>query len=229
VSSASGTLRIRYPAGDTAPLPGATVIVARVELLIQAFVTETGQDGAFSMADVPEGKWRINVCEAGFETLEGTVTLAPGARATRLELVTGDVRAHRVGVRQGRVAFAAPDPSWSVCILLESTARPLTATALAGECVHQPLPQRARAAPAARSAPWWTRSIPTGICLCATGAPPGRAGHGPARADARDLSRITPPPRWADTPERAMCPLAYVIQDGDRGSWYRISAARVGD
>ena len=88
VSAVGGSLAVRYPAGDTQPLPEAIVIVARVEPFIQAFVAETDRRGRFSIPGVPEGQWRINVCKPGFKTLEGSMKLAPDAASEKLELVT---------------------------------------------------------------------------------------------------------------------------------------------
>lgn len=70
-----GRVEVRYSGGDTARLPEATVIVARVQPFIQAYVTRTDARGEFTMPQVPEGRWRVNVCKAGFKTLEASLAI----------------------------------------------------------------------------------------------------------------------------------------------------------
>lgn len=87
-AEASGTVSVRYPAGDEHPLPEATVIVGRVEPFIEAFVGITNDRGEFAIDGIPDGLWRINVCKEGFKTLEGNLDLNPQQTARELELVT---------------------------------------------------------------------------------------------------------------------------------------------
>ena len=70
-----GRVEVRYSGGDLARLPEATVIVARVQPSIQAYVTHTDNQGEFTTPDVPEGRWRVNVCKAGFKTLEADLVI----------------------------------------------------------------------------------------------------------------------------------------------------------
>ena len=78
-----GSVEVRYEAGDSARLPDTTVIVARVHPSIQAYVAHTDKHGAFAIPQVPEGRWRVNVCKVRFKTLEATLTVD---KATHREL-----------------------------------------------------------------------------------------------------------------------------------------------
>ncbi len=73
--SASGAIVVRYPAGDEHALPETTVLLARVQPGIQAFEARTDKHGRFAFEDVPAGTWRLNVCQPGFKTIEGTLTI----------------------------------------------------------------------------------------------------------------------------------------------------------
>jgi hypothetical protein len=82
------SVEVSYPGGDSALLPEATVIVARVLPVIQAYVTHTDSRGEFKLPQVPEGRWRINVCEAGFKTLEANLTTGGQMAHSPLRLIT---------------------------------------------------------------------------------------------------------------------------------------------
>jgi hypothetical protein len=84
----AGTVSVQYAAGDRAPLPQTTIIVARVEPFIQAFMTTTNQDGEFALPAVPEGRWKVNICQAGFKALEATVIISAKGAAKRRDFVT---------------------------------------------------------------------------------------------------------------------------------------------
>jgi len=84
----AGSLEVRYPGGDSARLPEATIIVARVQPFIQAYLAHTDSRGEFTMPQVPEGRWRINVCKAGFKTLEGNLAIDGQAPRSPLRLTT---------------------------------------------------------------------------------------------------------------------------------------------
>jgi len=83
-----GSVEVRYDAGDSARLPETTVIVARIKPSIQAYVAETDARGEFAMPYVPEGRWRVNVCKAGFKTLEATLTVNDKAAHRQLRFST---------------------------------------------------------------------------------------------------------------------------------------------
>jgi Carboxypeptidase regulatory-like domain len=83
-----GRVEVRYPGGDSARLPEATVIVARVQPFIQAYVTQTDSRGEFTMPQVPEGRWRVNVCKAGFKTLEASLAIGGNTGHPPLRLTT---------------------------------------------------------------------------------------------------------------------------------------------
>ena len=87
-ASVGGFVEVRYAGGDAAPLPETTVIVARVEPFIQAYVAQTDERGEFRISGVPDGRWRINVCKAGFKTLEGNLTVGDKAPDRQLRLTT---------------------------------------------------------------------------------------------------------------------------------------------
>lgn len=64
------------------------MIVARVEPSIEAHVARTDARGRFRMPQVGEGRWRINVCLAGFKTLEADLAIAASVASSKLRLVT---------------------------------------------------------------------------------------------------------------------------------------------
>ena len=75
-TAVAGKVEVRYPGGDSAALPETTVIVARVQPFIQAYVAQTDANGEFTIPRVPEGRWRVNVCKAGFKTLDAGLTVS---------------------------------------------------------------------------------------------------------------------------------------------------------
>jgi len=87
-ATVKGSVEVRYSGGDSAPLPETTVIVARVQPFIQAYVAQTDARGEFTIPQVPEGRWRINVCKAGFKTLEGSLTVGHKAAHRQLRFIT---------------------------------------------------------------------------------------------------------------------------------------------
>jgi hypothetical protein len=76
--TAAGLVVVRYAGGDERALPETTVLLARVEPAIQAFEARTDDDGRFAFDGVPAGAWRLNVCQPGFKTIEGTLTIGAG-------------------------------------------------------------------------------------------------------------------------------------------------------
>jgi hypothetical protein len=84
---ASGVVLVRYPAGDEHGLPGTVVLLARVAPAIQVFEVRTDEHGRFHVEGVPVGTWRLNVCQPGFKTIEGTLEIA-GDGPTEVRIVT---------------------------------------------------------------------------------------------------------------------------------------------
>ena len=83
-----GSVEVRYPGGDSTRLPDATVLVARVEPFIQAYVGYTDQDGEFHIPQVSQGRWRLNVCKGGFKTLAAYVMIEGGDSGPALRFTT---------------------------------------------------------------------------------------------------------------------------------------------
>jgi hypothetical protein len=65
------------------PVPGATVTATQAD---KKFVMITDQSGLFSLPDLPDGTWTVEVEMEGFATLKQDVQIAPGAPAAKFEL-----------------------------------------------------------------------------------------------------------------------------------------------
>jgi hypothetical protein len=65
------------------PVPGATVTAARDD---KKFVTTTNEQGRYSLADLTDGHWSIEIKMLGFGAIQQDVVIAPGAPAGAWEL-----------------------------------------------------------------------------------------------------------------------------------------------
>lgn len=65
------------------PVPGATVTVTQGD---KKFTTVTDRQGLYDFADLTDGQWKIEIEMSGFTTLDGVVTVAPGASQVNWEL-----------------------------------------------------------------------------------------------------------------------------------------------
>ena len=65
------------------PVPGATVTATQGG---KTFVTVSGEDGAYAFADLPDGKWKIQIQMSCFVTIDQEVTIAPDVAAGKWEL-----------------------------------------------------------------------------------------------------------------------------------------------
>src|SRR6185312_3324672 len=65
------------------PVPGATVTAARDD---KKFVTTTNEQGRYSLTDLTDGHWSIEIKMLGFGAIQQDVVIAPGAPAGVWEL-----------------------------------------------------------------------------------------------------------------------------------------------
>jgi hypothetical protein len=76
------------PGGQVEALPDALVIVARTRPFIEAYTTKTDSNGRFAFPGLPEGEWRLNVCRAGFQSLDAGLVVSAKAPKAELRLRT---------------------------------------------------------------------------------------------------------------------------------------------
>jgi hypothetical protein len=65
------------------PVPGATVTATQGS---KTFVTVSGEDGAYAFADLPDGKWKIEIQMSCFVTIDQEVTITSDVAAGKWEL-----------------------------------------------------------------------------------------------------------------------------------------------
>lgn len=82
-----GSVTVRYNDGQARPLPDAVVHLTRVRDFT-VFSVRTGQDGRFSLDQLPNGSYRMIVCAEGFVTLESTVVVNHRAKPRTADLQT---------------------------------------------------------------------------------------------------------------------------------------------
>ena len=89
--TAEGTVQVAItsgPGGQVEVLPDALVIVGRTRPFIEAYTTKTDANGRFAFPDLPEGEWRLNVCRAGFQSIDAALVVSPKAPKANLTLRT---------------------------------------------------------------------------------------------------------------------------------------------
>jgi hypothetical protein len=88
----SGVVYIDYgEEGDVHPLPETLVHLAAIrneDSEASEFSEQTGEDGFFSLEYVPDGRYHLTVCKAGFVTLIGTVAVSREADERSMTLTT---------------------------------------------------------------------------------------------------------------------------------------------
>ncbi len=65
------------------PVPGATVTVTQGD---KRFSAVTDRQGLYEFADIPDGRWKIQIAMSGFATLDDTVTVGPDVPQRRWDL-----------------------------------------------------------------------------------------------------------------------------------------------
>ena len=83
------------------PAPGATVTAIQGS---KQFVTSTDQQGLYSLPDLTDGKWTIEVEMTGFSMIKQDVVIGPNTPAAKWELKLlplDQIKAEIVGARRG--------------------------------------------------------------------------------------------------------------------------------
>jgi hypothetical protein len=101
---AAGAFSGTVVGSDASPLAGATVMLVDEEIPVAPLITTTNADGSFSVADVPNGDWKVLVTKPGYAaTFAGAPTY--GA-ATSYVVTDGAAETVNVTLRQANAQLA---------------------------------------------------------------------------------------------------------------------------
>ncbi|HWC98055.1 MAG TPA: carboxypeptidase regulatory-like domain-containing protein [Candidatus Sulfopaludibacter sp.] len=164
------------------PLPGATITLSQGD---KKFTAISDAQGVYSIADVPDGTWSLQVEMLCFEPLKQEVAVAPGAPSPEWDMKL---------LPLDQIKASAPPPQQPTTPPTPSTATTATATPVAGAPAKPSIAGVEQAANGGGNTPAKGKNAKNNKNTKASGATPANPTNGFQRTDVNAAGGGTPPP-----------------------------------